>query len=144
MTDHDVLGLPPRRRLSERVRVPTDDRERLLTVFGRAFRLRCPYCGGAGIFQSWFSPKETCPICGTRFEREDGYFLGAYALNLIVAEFLAVGAVIVFWLLAEPSVLAVQVVGVALAAGLPILFFPFSRCLWMALDLQLHPPGRDD
>ena len=144
MRDEDVLGLPPKRRLSERVRVPADDRERFLTVFGRALRLRCPYCGGGEIFKSWFNLKETCPTCGTLFEREDGYFLGGYALNLIVAEFLAVGAVILFWLLADPSVLAVQIVGVALAAGLPILFFPFSRCLWMALDLQVHPPGRDD
>ena len=31
------------------------------------------------------------PRCGARFEREEGYFLGAYALNLIVAEFLGLG-----------------------------------------------------
>jgi uncharacterized protein (DUF983 family) len=114
---------------------------RLRTVFGRALLLRCPYCGGRGIFKSWFDLKDTCPTCGTRFEREDGYFLGGYAINLIVAEFLAVGLVVLFWLLASPSVLALQIVGVVLAGGLPILFFPFSRTFWMALDLQLHPPG---
>lgn len=144
MDGDGVRGLPPVRRLSVRVNVPDDDWERFRTVFGRALGLRCPYCGGRGIFKSWFELKETCPTCETRFERENGYFLGGYALNLIVAEFLAVGAVVAFWLLANPSVLAIQVVGVALAGGLPIHFFPFSRCLWMALDLQLHPPGRDD
>ncbi len=144
MPKDDVLGLPPRRRLSDRVRVPGDDRSRFLTVFGRAIALRCPYCGGKGIFRNWFDLRERCPTCDTQFEREDGYFLGAYALNLIVAEFLAVGLVVAYWLLLDPTVLALQIVGVALAAGLPILFFPFSRCLWMALDLQFHPPGRDD
>jgi uncharacterized protein (DUF983 family) len=143
MPDDHVIGLPPRQGHSERVHIPLDDWVRFRTIFWRALRLRCPYCGGRGVFKSWFDLRETCPTCGTRFEREDGYFLGGYALNLIVAEFLAIGAIVVYWLLASPSVLALQIVGVTLAAGLPILFFPFSRCLWMALDLQLHPPGRD-
>ena len=33
-------------------------------------------------------------------------------------------------------------VGVGLAVGLPIRFVPFSRTLWMALDLHLDPPAR--
>ena len=141
MAADDIQGLPPRRVFSDRVRIPADDRQRLRTVFGRALMLRCPYCGGRDIFKNWFDLKERCPTCKTLFEREHGYFLGGYAINLIVAEFLAVGLVVLFWLLADPSVLALQIVGVVLAGGLPILFFPFSRTLWMALDLQLHPPS---
>lgn len=103
MDGDEVRGLPPERRLSARVNVPVDDGARFRTVVGRALRLRCPYCGGRGSFKSWFDLLETCPTCGTRFEREHGYFLGGYALNLIVAEFLAVGVVVVFWLLARPD-----------------------------------------
>ena len=141
MAADEVQGLPPRRLISDRVRLPEDDLQRLRTVFGRALALRCPYCGGGGIFKNWFDLEERCPTCGTLFEREHGYFLGGYAINLIVAEFLAVGLVVLFWLLASPSVLTLQIVGVVLAGGLPILFFPWSRTLWMALDLQLHPPS---
>jgi uncharacterized protein (DUF983 family) len=139
-----VIGLPPRRDLGDRVNVPANDWQRFRVVFGRALLLRCPYCGGHGIFKTWFDLKERCPTCETRFEREDGYFLGGYALNLIVAEFLAVGLVVAIWLTFGLSVRAVQMLAIGAAAALPILFFPFSRCLWMALDLQFHPPGRDD
>ena len=72
-------GLPPR------------GGRRLLALVGRALRRRCPYCGGGGIFRGWFSLRERCPTCGVAFEREDGYFLGAYAVNLIVAEFVGIG-----------------------------------------------------
>lgn len=84
-----MKGLPPRQRLSGHVNVPTDAKTRLLTVFRRALRKHCSYCGGGSIFKNWFDLKETCPTCGTLFEREHGYFLGAYTINLVVAEFLA-------------------------------------------------------
>ena len=109
----------------------------------RALTLRCPYCGSGNIFQGWLTLKERCPRCHTLFEREDGYFVGGYALNLITAEFLAFGIVLILLLFADLSTLQLQITGVVLALGLPILFFPFSRTVWIALDLYLHPPGKD-
>ncbi len=67
-----MKGLPPRRHLSAQVRVPMAGRRRFLTVFRRALRKHCPYCGGGSIFTTWFDLKETCPTCGTLFEREHG------------------------------------------------------------------------
>ena len=110
-------------------------------LLSRAVTLRCPYCGGSRIFASWLTLKERCPRCNTLFEREDGYFVGGYAVNLIVAEFLAFGIVLVLILFADLSVLQLQITGALLALGLPILFFPFSRTVWIALDLFLHSPG---
>ena len=66
-------------------------RNRFLVTMRRALTRRCPYCGGPGIYEGYFALRERCPSCGVRFEREEGYFLGAYALNLIVAEFLGLG-----------------------------------------------------
>ena len=63
-------------------------------TMGRALSRRCPYCGSPGIYDGYFALRERCPRCGVRFEREEGYFLGAYALNLIVAEFLGLGLAI--------------------------------------------------
>lgn len=120
---------------------PIDPHPGAGTLFGRALTLRCPYCGGSRIFAGWLTLKEHCPRCRSRFEREDGYFVGGYAINLIVAEFLAFGIVLVLILFAGMSVLQLQITGAALALGLPILFFPFSRTVWIALDLLLHPPG---
>jgi len=115
---------------------------RLRVTLARAVARRCPYCGGRGVFTSWFALKERCPHCLTLFAYEDGYFLGAYALNLIVTELVAVGVTI--WLLAatDLSVLQLQITGVSLAVGLPIAFYPVSVCLWMVLDIAVHPPNQ--
>jgi uncharacterized protein (DUF983 family) len=38
--------------------------------------------------RSWFVLRQSCAICGLRFERDeaDDYWLGAYTLNFIVTE----------------------------------------------------------
>ncbi len=75
--------------------LPRDTWNRFLVTMRRALTRRCPYCGSPGIYDGYFALRERCPRCGVRFEREEGYFLGAYALNLIVAEFLGLGLAIV-------------------------------------------------
>jgi uncharacterized protein (DUF983 family) len=109
----------------------------------RALTLHCPYCGSGKIFKSWLTIKERCPRCHTLFEREHGYFVGGYAVNLVAAEFIAFGIVLLLLIFADLLTLQVQIVGVALALGMPILFFPASRTLWIALDIYLHRPGKD-
>src|ERR687890_1074013 len=74
--------------------LPRDTLNRFLVTMRRAFSRRCPYCGSPGIYDGYFALRERCPRCGVRFEREEGYFLGGYALNLIVAEFLGLGLAI--------------------------------------------------
>jgi uncharacterized protein (DUF983 family) len=112
-------------------------------LLGRAFTLHCPYCGSGKIFKGWLTLKERCPRCHSLFEREPGYFVGGYALNLIAAEFIAFGIVLLLLLFSDMSTLQLQITGVVLAIGMPILFFPFSRTLWIAFDLAVHPPGKD-
>ena len=120
--------------------IPTGSWRRAGVLVGRALTHRCPYCGRDNIFAGWWSLRERCPHCGVSFEREEGYFLGAYAINLIVAELLGLAILVVILLRADLSVLQLQVLGVALMVGLPLLGFPYSRTLWMALDFLLHPP----
>ena len=118
------------------------DRFRLLAA--RALTRRCPYCGASGIFDGYFSLKDRCPSCGTSFAREDGYFLGAYALNLIVAEILGLGLglyLIFGTRLSRLPLLWQEAIAISLAVALPIVFFPFSRTTWMALDLLVDPPN---
>jgi uncharacterized protein (DUF983 family) len=108
-----------------------------------ALTRRCPYCGHGGIFQNYWVLKDHCPTCGVRFEREDGYFLGGYAFNLIVAEFLGLGLalILIFQTSLRNADFMVQwVLIVVLAVIFPVLLFPYSRSAWMALDLALHPP----
>lgn len=112
---------------------------RLRTLLARALRRRCPECGGGDIFQSYLAIKDRCPRCGYVFAREGGYFLGGYALNLIVAEFIPVGLMIALLIWSDLSWIALEALLIPLAVGLPFLFFPFARTLWMALDLFFTP-----
>jgi uncharacterized protein (DUF983 family) len=110
----------------------------------RAFTRRCPYCGSRGIYDGYLALRAACPTCGVTFEREEGYFLGAYALNLIVAEFLGLGLALLLIFrtgLRHVDLIWQEVVAVALAVGFPLLFFPYSRTVWIAMDLVFHPPG---
>lgn len=107
-------------------------------VFGRALLLRCPVCGKGRMFHSWFKMNEECARCGWHFEREEGYFTGAMAINLVLAELVLCVAAIAFIVNGTPIAVAIPA-GVALGVALPMLGWPFSRSLWVALDLILHP-----
>jgi uncharacterized protein (DUF983 family) len=115
------------------------------TMFRRALLLRCPRCGGAGVLASWFKLKERCPTCRLaleRGERED-FWLGAYAINMVVAETIALLGTLVYMRATWPETPYAVPIGVALAVIMPIAFFPFSRTFWLAWDLSFRPsePG---
>jgi hypothetical protein len=86
--------------------------------------------------------RKTCPECQLILDRgESDYFLGGYTVNFVVAELLIVlggAAGIVFtwpqvpWALITWGLILLMVVA-------PILFYPFSRTLWLAIDLIFRP-----
>ena len=66
---------------------PDISRQSPWKLLGRALLLRCPNCGGRGLFTGFLKMKERCPHCGILLERgESDYFLGGYTLNLIAVE----------------------------------------------------------
>ena len=114
---------------------------------GRAFLLRCPNCGGTGLFSGFFKVKERCPTCGILLERgESDYFIGAYTLNLVAVEILLavvfVVIVVVTW--PNPPWDALQYGGVVLSIVGAVLCYPFAKTTWLALDLIFRPPHRED
>ncbi|CAN5772656.1 hypothetical protein BH23CHL5_BH23CHL5_14470 [soil metagenome] len=63
-----------------------------------------------------------------------------YLINLVVAEVISMGAFLVLLLRSDLSVGWEQVIAVSAAILLPVLFYRFSRTLWMAFD---HITRRD-
>jgi uncharacterized protein (DUF983 family) len=123
-------------------------RPSFLRVTARAFALRCPRCGGRRIFRSWFRLGRECPTCGLALERgesEDHWF-GAVAVNLVAAELLGIGIIIVWIVATWPDVpwTAVQYAGPLIMIVLPVLFYPFSRALWLAWDVYFRPGAPGD
>jgi uncharacterized protein (DUF983 family) len=112
-------------------------------MFWRALTRRCARCGAGKLFRRWFRMVERCPRCGYRFQREEGFQLGAYVINFGVTEGLVCLALAGYILAAaanpDVSVWPVIVGGAAAAVVTPLLFFPFSRTIWAAIDLALTP-----
>ena len=109
-------------------------------MLGRAVRRRCPRCGAAA-FVSYFRLGDDCAQCGLHFEREEGYWVGALIINTAVAFgtfiVLFVGGIALTW----PDVpwTTLGVVTVTAMAVVPLLFYPLSKTLWMAVELSWHP-----
>ncbi len=89
---------------------------------------------------------ERCSVCGLRFEREEGYWTGAIALNLSVMVVILVCAMvplaIVFATEHQPLILFV-LINLPLPVLVPILFFRHSKSLWLSIDFLINP-GRPD
>lgn len=120
---------------------------RATRLFARALVLRCPRCGRAPALDGWFRVRALCIACGLRFDRgEPGYFIGAGCLNLIVAELVfAVGLLgVLVWTWPDPPWDLMLYAGIPLMVLMPIVFFPFSRTIWIAFDLTFRPAERRD
>lgn len=126
----------------ERQSVADTPTKRLIVGFARAFRRRCPYCAASNVFEGWFTIRKQCPNCGVTYAYESGYFLGSYAINLVVTELVAAAIVIGLIVYTDLSVLQMQIAAVVLAVGLPLLFYPTALLLWVALDVAFNPPDQ--
>ena len=116
-------------------------------AFARAFRLRCPHCGGRPIFVRWHQLVSSCPVCGLNLERgEHGYWVGAYFFNLMAVEtiFAVWVAGFLLWTWPSPPWLLLQLTSLALMIASPFVCFPFSKTLFLAFDLLVRPPTASD
>jgi uncharacterized protein (DUF983 family) len=109
----------------------------LFTVLARALRLRCPRCGRARLFGSWFTMDDPCPACGLRYEREQGYFVGAIYVNYALTTAVTLGTVLGLDALVGLSLAAQLGIGIALGALVPLVFFRYARSLWLAIDFLM-------
>jgi uncharacterized protein (DUF983 family) len=113
------------------------------TIMRRGFLKRCPRCGGGHLYEGWFRMRDRCPSCGYLFEREPGFFVGAYLINFAIAEgFLFVLLMgFMLWKNAHPETGLVVPIAVGVAIGIvaPIVFYPFARTIWSAIDLAMTP-----
>jgi uncharacterized protein (DUF983 family) len=97
---------------------------------------RCPKCLKGKTFSGAVRMRTCCPVCGHRFEREPGYFLGAmYASYFLAIPILALITLAIYFLLL-PDWLPENVV---LLAAVPFLLlvplvFRYARVIWMHID----------
>ena len=83
-----------------------------------------------------------CPNCGLELDRgESDYFYGAYLLNFVAAELVPVvvfvGALAATW--PTPPWNLLTGITVALAIVAPIVLYPTTKAIWLAVDLMFRP-----
>lgn len=110
-------------------------------IISRGLANRCPNCGGNRLFKdgTLFELNEGCPDCGLKFEKDEGFFLGAMSLNYGVTLICFLVPVLVLWLK--------EIIGGKLAVGLaiggsvlvPLLLYRSSRSWQLMLYYSFFP-----
>ena len=85
------------------------------------------------------STNPQCPVCGLKFEREQGYFLGAMYISYAMAVPLLLIFFLLIWKLTTWSWNTMLIVSaLALLPFAPFLTL-FARVLWIHLDRTVDP-----
>jgi len=80
-----------------------------------------------------------CLHCGLKFEREQGYFVGAIYINYAATVMVAVPGFLVLDAFTNITINQQLAIWVPFAIIFPLLFFHHSRSLWLTLDHLLNP-----
>jgi len=114
---------------------------------GRALTLRCPECGSRGLFRNWLRLNARCPQCALKLDRANpDHFVGAYLVNLIIAEVLFAAGLGIWLMAVWPDVPwgRIEIVAVLAMIASPLVTYPFTRTVWLAADLIFDPPKASD
>jgi uncharacterized protein (DUF983 family) len=109
-------------------------RRRIFRTFGRALKLKCPACGSSSIVDRLFHIKHHCEHCKSIFKREEGFFVGAILMNVVMSELVIL--VVCFLALLVLGAKYETVLGVlfAVAVTFPLAFYHHSWSFWLAFD----------
>src|SRR5205085_11089842 len=102
-------------------------------------RAACPRCRTGPIFRGsvlrgFLSMHEKCPVCGLKYEREPGYFLGAMYFSYLLSILPVLAIVLVIWRVTNWRFDLVMLG--AFLAYLPLAPFVtrLARVIWMYVD----------
>ena len=109
----------------------------------RSLLRHCPRCGNhRAWFTNWFKQSDHCIGCGVKRARDtDGHELGSMTIASVVNITLIVIAMGVAIALTAPDVpvLTLYIVLASAALIYPILTWPMTHTVWMAIDLIVRP-----
>ena len=106
-----------------------------------SFGLKCPRCSKGSLFQKRFTMFSHCTECELKFEREQGYFIGAMYINYGATVFLAFPGYFIFDVFTPIPFLANFGVWGVVSAVFPVFFYRYSKSLWLSFDYTLNPNG---
>ena len=117
--------------------------KRVRRILLNGFRLRCPRCGQTRLFRGAFAMHEVCARCGLRFEREQGYFVGAIYINYAVTTLSSITGYLLLDAYTTLTLTMQLVMWSIYSISFPLWFFRYARSLWLAIDFIFDPEGPD-
>jgi uncharacterized protein (DUF983 family) len=111
----------------------------IIQMLGYGVRLKCPRCGIGALYAKLFRMHATCAHCGLKFEREQGYFIGAMYINYGATVGIAVLGFFLLDAFTGMNINQQLALWVPFAVIFPLLFFRHSRSLWLVLDHFFNP-----
>ncbi len=89
----------------------------------------CPNCGGKTLFnpEKPLELNRACPQCGLKLEREEGFFLGAMALNYGVTCIVFLTPIALLWYYGVLGNTVAAIVAIAAALLVPLVLYRSSR-----------------
>lgn len=112
---------------------------RATRILRYGLRLKCPNCGLGSLYRSPFKMETQCRYCDLIYEREQGYFIGAIYINVIVTETSLLLTLLLYGLLTGSFTERILFALLVLAIIVPLLFYHHSKSLWLAFDHILNP-----
>ena len=102
-------------------------------LIARGFTHRCPNCGNHTLFAgfNWLKANDVCRVCGMRFEREPGFFLGATVINYTLTTVLMLAPLLVFVFQQRIDTPTAIIAAIAWCLIFPLLFYRTSKSLWL-------------
>ena len=106
---------------------------RIWQILLSGIRLQCARCGRGPVFFGFFKMHPECPQCHLKFEREQGFFVGAIYLNYGATVAVAVPGFFILDYFTGISLTRQLLLWGAFAVVFPLFFFRYSRSLWLSL-----------
>jgi uncharacterized protein (DUF983 family) len=102
---------------------------------------RCPVCMQGKMFAGRLTMHAACPVCGHRFEREQGFFQGAMYVSWVlgVTYLAALGVLAQRFLVPRFGIVWAVVCVVAVHLMCIPFVFRYSRVIWAHLNVRTRP-----
>ena len=95
------------------------------------------------MFQGLFKMRPECPTCGLKFEREPGYFLGAIYINYAATVICMLAGFFALDYFVNLSLTYQIILWSSFGVVFPMLFYRYSKSLWLCLDYLFSPIEED-
>ena len=114
----------------------------MVTRLVALLKLRCSHCLQGQVFTSLWRMHETCPVCGIRFEREQGYFMMAVFVGYVLSIAALIPVLLGLYLIDVPLYVYIVASSLLLLLLSPFIF-RYARVIWLHID-EILDPRRDE